>query len=80
MHSDITKKVKYLIIDIRNYSKQFNEYSYLWTDDKAQYLAEFKKYGRPLTDIEREVIGTNEFTVKDEAPTLDMYKEQVNHY
>ncbi|XP_037911922.1 dynein beta chain, ciliary-like [Hermetia illucens] len=80
VHSDITKKVKYLIIDIRNYSKQFNEYSYLWTDDKAQYLAEFKKYGRPLTDIEREVIGTNEFTVKDEAPTLDMYKEQINKF
>lgn len=58
------------------------DYSYLWLSDKQQYLAEVKKYGRPLTVAEREaeLEGEGESglkPIKDEYPPLSIYKEQV---
>lgn len=81
--NDILNKVRFGIQAIRTHVKTFLEYSYLWMWDKQQYLAEVKKYGRPLTLAEREAELEQEGLsgvkpLKDENnPPLSVYKEQV---
>lgn len=79
--TDILTKVKFGLQSIRQHCKTFMEFSYLWLWDKQQYLAEVKKYGRPLTPSERddELEGVGEVKpLKDENnPPLSVYKEQV---
>lgn len=82
--NDILTKVKYGLQSIRQHSKAYFEYSYLWMYDKQQYLAEVKKFGRPLTVAEREMELEAEGSsgvkpIKDEHPPLNVYKEQVSN-
>lgn len=62
------------------------DFSYLWLWDRQLYLAECKKYGRPLTvaerEAEKEAEGSSGVKVlKDETnPPLSIYKEQVCKY
>ncbi|TMW47086.1 hypothetical protein DOY81_007829 [Sarcophaga bullata] len=83
--------VRFGIQAIRTHVKSFLEYSYLWMWDKQQYLAEVKKYGRPLTLAEREAELEQEGLsgvkpLKDENnPPLSLDKfialeEQINHW
>ncbi|XP_073817376.1 dynein beta chain, ciliary-like [Musca autumnalis] len=82
--ADILTKVKFGLQSIRQHCKAFMEYSYLWLWDKQQYLAEVKKYGRPLTPSERddELEGVGEVKpLKDENnPPLSVYKEQLDKF
>lgn len=80
--SDIMTKVKFGLQSIRQHSKSYLDYSYLWMLDKQQYLSEVKKYGRPLTLSEREAELEAEGSsgvkpLKDEHPPLSVYKDQV---
>lgn len=82
--TDILTKVKFGLQSVRTHSKPFMDYSYLWMLDKQQYLAEVKKFGRPLTLSEREAELEAEGAsgvkpLKDEYPPLSVYKEQVSN-
>lgn len=82
--NDIMTKVKFGLQAIRQHSKIYFEYSYLWMSDKQQYLSEVKKFGRPLTSAEREAEleaegGSGVKPIKDEHPPLSVYKEQVKN-
>ncbi|KAL9894878.1 dynein beta chain, ciliary [Glossina fuscipes] len=83
--TDILTKVKFGLQSVRTHSKPFMDYSYLWMLDKQQYLAEVKKFGRPLTLSEREAELEAEGAsgvkpLKDEYPPLSVYKEQLDKF
>lgn len=82
--NDMMTKVKFGLQAIRQHSKAYFEYSYLWMSDKQQYLSEVKKFGRPLTAAEREAElesegGSGVKPIKEDYPPLNVYKEQVEN-
>lgn len=84
--NDILNKVKFALQAIRSHTKAFMEFSYLWLWDRQQYLAEVKKFGKPLTLAEREAEMEAEGSsgvkpLKEENnPPLSIYKEQVKKF
>lgn len=53
-------------------------YSYLWVDDRQEFLRQFLLYGHVLTADE--VDATGEEGVALSPPTLEKFKEQVDTY
>ena len=60
------------------YQNSFENYAYLWVDDRQEFLRQFLLYGHVLTAEEIEAAG--EEGVPETPPTLDQYKEQVDTY
>lgn len=56
----------------------FDEYAYLWVDDRQEFLRQFLLYGHVLTTEEVEQAG--EDGVPESHPSLDQFKEQVDGY
>lgn len=60
------------------YRNSFENYAYLWVDDRQEFLRQFLLYGHVLTAEEIEAAG--EEGVSETPPTLVQYKEQVDTY
>lgn len=60
------------------YRNSFENYAYLWVDDRQEFLRQFLLYGHVLTAEEIEAAG--EEGVAETPPTLVQYKEQVDTY
>ena len=60
------------------YRNSFENYAYLWVDDRQEFLRQFLLYGHVLTAEEIEAAG--EEGVAETPPTLSQYKEQVDTY
>ena len=60
------------------YRNSFENYAYLWVDDRQEFLRQFLLYGHVLTAEEIEAAG--EEGVSETPPTLAQYKEQVDTY
>ena len=60
------------------YRNSFENYAYLWVDDRQEFLRQFLLYGHVLTAEEIEAAG--EEGVPETPPTLAQYKEQVDTY
>ena len=61
-----------------DYRNSFESYSYLWVDDRHDFLAQFLQYGRVLTP--EEIDSAGEGGVAPAPPTLEQFKEQVDSY
>ena len=73
-HNQVTSLYpSYQAIEQRN---QFENYSYLWTENRAEILRQFLLYNHVLTQDEIENAG--EEGVPECPPTLNQFKEQVN--
>ena len=62
----------------QEYSSSLERYSYLWVDDRREFLRQFLLYGHVLTAEEIEAAG--EEGVKEMPPSLEQFKEQVDGY
>jgi dynein heavy chain len=65
-----------------DYSKNFDQYSYLWLDDRSLFLKQFLLYGHQLTAEELEIMmaaAANEELagLTETPPTTKLFKEQV---
>ena len=60
------------------YSNSFQKFSYLWVDDRQEFMQQFLTYGHVLTAEEIEQHG--EEGVPESPPTLDQFKSQVDTY
>ena len=60
------------------YRNSFENYAYLWVDDRQEFLRQFLLYGHVLTPEEIEAAG--EEGVAETPPSLVQYKEQVDTY
>lgn len=79
MRDDIVKLTKKTALNSIQYVTKFHIYEYLWTIDRDKYLKHFLVYGRGLTAEEELWLGTpDECKLKENAPTLDVFREQVS--
>ena len=60
------------------YRQSFNTYSYLWVDDRQEFMRQFLLYGHMLTAEEIEQAGDE--GVPEDPPTLPQFKDQVDSY
>lgn len=65
-----------------DYIKKFDDYSYLWFDDRQEYLRQFLLYGRQLTQDELDILKDENRAgeIKEIPPTIEQYKEQIDFY
>ncbi|XP_069077648.1 dynein axonemal heavy chain 11-like [Pleurodeles waltl] len=78
MHQEIMNRVHKVIVDIKRYQRSFNKYSYLWTDDRYEFMNQFLLYGRFLTAEELELYA--DYELQKCSPQLENFKEQINVY
>lgn len=80
MKDSIINRVIQTIREAEEYTQRFNDYNYLWLDDKESVLEQFLKYGRPLTADEMEMLRSADTPLREVAPTLDQFKMQIDSY
>lgn len=79
MRNDIFRFCKQAIKLAIKHIEEYKKYEHLWTTDKKEYLDRFLIYGRGLTAKELTQMEEDpEFNVKEEKPTLDSFKEEVD--
>uniref|UniRef100_A0A4W3K7X4 Dynein axonemal heavy chain 17 n=1 Tax=Callorhinchus milii TaxID=7868 RepID=A0A4W3K7X4_CALMI len=78
MREDIMSQVISVMKMAADYESSFDSYSYLWVDDRSEFLDEFLMYGRVLTPEEIESYG--EGGVPQSPPTLEQFKNQIDLY
>lgn len=59
--------------EVRN---SLEHYSYLYVDDRKEFMRQFLLYGHPLSSLEME--GYTDNSVSESPPTLDNFREQVD--
>lgn len=78
MRDEVIQMVKDMAQTAQTYVKRYNKYQHLWTINRDIHLEQFLKYGRGLTADELEQMAeSEEFKVKENKPTLDMFRSQV---
>ncbi|KAM4689042.1 dynein axonemal heavy chain 11 [Discoglossus pictus] len=70
----IMGKVTGVISKVTDYRSTFDSYSYLWTDDRLEFMRQFLLYGHLLTSEEIED------GVQECPPTIEQFKEQIDVY
>ncbi|XP_072275197.1 dynein axonemal heavy chain 11-like [Pyxicephalus adspersus] len=78
MHGEIMRRVHSTIVNVKEYQKHFKKYSYLWTDDKTEFMKQFLQYGRFLSAEEMELYA--DYELQECAPQLEHFKKQINIY
>lgn len=76
MNNDITERVQQVLQQIKEYILKFNGFSHLWEDDKKEYLAQFLKYGRQLSQEEIDAKFTG-LEIPEKPPTIEQFEETV---
>ncbi|XP_077407169.1 dynein axonemal heavy chain 9 isoform X2 [Vanacampus margaritifer] len=72
---DRVKSVMTICCSFRN---SLDRYSYLYVDDRKEFMCQFLRYGRVLTSQELEV--QVEDCIPERPPTLDDFKQQVDRF
>ncbi|GCB69230.1 hypothetical protein scyTo_0001016 [Scyliorhinus torazame] len=70
--------IQHVMAECCNYQNSFDQYAYLWVDDRKEFMRQFLLYGHVLTAEEIEAHA--EDGVPESPPTLQQYKEQVDSY
>ncbi|XP_078257485.1 dynein axonemal heavy chain 17-like [Rhinoraja longicauda] len=78
MREEVMSQVINVMKQAEEYEDSFDDYSYLWVDDRNEFLEEFLIYGRVLTQEEIESYG--EGGVPPTPPTLQQFKDQIDSY
>uniref|UniRef100_A0ABM5FM48 Dynein axonemal heavy chain 9 isoform X2 n=1 Tax=Pogona vitticeps TaxID=103695 RepID=A0ABM5FM48_9SAUR len=78
MRHTLLERVQKMISACSNYQSSFDHYSYLYVDDRKEFMHQFLLYGHVLTadEIEAHV----EDGVPETPPTLQQFREQINSY
>ena len=78
MREEILSRVKSVVSQGTKYQDSYSTYSYLWVDNRQEFLSQFLLYGRVLTPEEIEQAGDE--GVPEDPPTLASFKKQVDSY
>ncbi|ETE67846.1 Dynein heavy chain 9, axonemal, partial [Ophiophagus hannah] len=78
MRQSLMGRIQKMISACCNYCKSFDQYSYLYVDDRKEFLRQFLLYGHVLTAEEIEVHA--EEGVPETPPTLQQFREQIDSY
>lgn len=72
----LKKRVRTIMTTCCEFRDSLEPYSYLYVDDRKEFMRQFLLYGHVLTTEEIEVYGDD--GVPESPPTLDNFKEQVD--
>lgn len=78
---DILENVNKVVNEAYAYCDGFQNYGYLWLEDKATYMEQFLNYGRQLTDEEMVLVQTRDPDApKPCQPKNEAFREQIDHF
>ncbi|KAL1493068.1 hypothetical protein ABEB36_011203 [Hypothenemus hampei] len=75
---DILLNVRKLTEEASEFSDSFHVYSYLWLDDRDEFLKQFLTYGRQLSKEELE--SEDSPIPKPNPPKMEGFREQIDHF
>ncbi|XP_041078235.1 dynein heavy chain 9, axonemal-like [Polyodon spathula] len=78
MRQFLMECVQHVMSKCCDYRNSFDHYSYLYVDDRKEFMRQFLLYGHVLTSEEIEAHA--EDGVPETPPSLDQFKEQVDSY
>uniref|UniRef100_UPI00398F1A35 dynein axonemal heavy chain 11 n=1 Tax=Pristiophorus japonicus TaxID=55135 RepID=UPI00398F1A35 len=78
MRQEIMDRVKRVADKAKKYQTSFDRYSYLWMNNKEEFMSQFLLYGHSLTSEELEVQA--DYGLPKCPPQLEQYREQINIY
>lgn len=81
MKSDINQNVDRIIEDAYEFCDNFQNYAYLWLDDRITYLNNFLTYSRQITQEEKEwVVLKDPAAPKVNPPKMEEFREQIDTF
>lgn len=81
VNTDLMSRVYIATAECVKYMEEFEDYEYLWMDNRKEFMAQFIKYGRLLTPEETIMLkDVNGPGIKETPPTLEQFKEQIDNY
>lgn len=72
-----------VIEEANDFCKTFENYSYLWLEERDAIMEIFLEYGRILTTEEIDKIGSEDKEVRQPVPSppkMEAFREQIDHY
>ncbi|XP_053308775.1 dynein axonemal heavy chain 9 [Spea bombifrons] len=78
MRNFLMESVQNMMTTCSEYRNSFDHYSYLYVDDRKEFMRQFLLYGHVLTAEEIEAHA--EDGVPETPPTLQQFKEQIDSY
>ncbi|KAF7658249.1 hypothetical protein LDENG_00015570 [Lucifuga dentata] len=78
LRQEIMERVENVLKKAQKYQTQFDCYTHLWLEDRAEFLRQFLLFGRVLTNTEIEAYRAD--TLPQSPPTIDAFKEQIDYY
>lgn len=80
LRDDYINRIETVIKEAKEKRDTYMEYSYLWMENKQEYLYYFLNYSRQLSNKELEMLDDNEKAIKKDPPTLTQFQEQIDQY
>lgn len=78
---DILTNIDKVIEESYEFCDSFENYSYLWLDDRDQFLEQFLNYGRQLSMEEMELVNLNDpLAPKLSPPRMEQFREQIDNF
>jgi dynein heavy chain len=78
MKGELMDRCQNVITKALEFRNSFDSFSYLWVDDRQEFMRQFLLYNHVLTQEEVEQYG--EEGVPENPPTLRQFKEQIDSY
>ncbi|CAG9831722.1 unnamed protein product [Diabrotica balteata] len=79
--NDILSNIDKVIEESYEFCDNYQTYSYLWLDDREQYLDQFLTYGRQLNNEELDYLGMNDpLAPKPSPPKMEHFREQIDNF
>ena len=75
LRSEVMRRSEDMIHKANEYRNSFDNYSYLWVDDRGEFMRQFLLYNHMLSAEELDLLA--EGTLPESPPTLAQFKEQV---
>ncbi|XP_076261923.1 dynein heavy chain at 93AB isoform X2 [Rhynchophorus ferrugineus] len=79
--ADILLNVDKVLEEAEEFCNSFQNYSYLWLDDREDYLKQILNYGRQLTVEELDMIILKDpYAPKMSPPKMETFREQIDNF
>ncbi|KAK3590847.1 hypothetical protein CHS0354_024585 [Potamilus streckersoni] len=78
MRQELMERMQNIMNKGTEFKNSFDNYAYLWVDDRQEFMRQFLLYGHVLTTEEIEAHA--EDGVPENPPTLKQFKEQIDTY
>ncbi|XP_018058898.1 PREDICTED: dynein heavy chain 9, axonemal [Atta colombica] len=82
MLEETCNRIKLGLVQAQEYIIIFEPFSWLWLDDRQQYLNLFLRFGRALTDEEKNIVMQENLSeyLKEKKPGLADFKREIDYF